>query len=309
MKPKILIIAGPTASGKKKLACEAALRFDGEIVSADSRKVYRFLDIGTAKPSIEEREHIPHHLINIVDPDKPFSAGEWVKRASFAVRDILARGKLPVLSGGTGFYISAFCDGLSEVTVPEPEERSRLEDELLREGSASMYRKLASVDPERATQLHEHDTYRVLRSLEIYYSTGQTFSGLREKKKVTGGDYSYCTLGITMPRKKLYRQIDERVDVMISQGLLNELKDVLEMGYSRELPSLDTVGYKEWFPYLDGRESFDKCLENVKRDTQHYAKRQMTWFRARSDITWFDAGEPGFTGETIQHIKAFLESG
>ncbi len=289
MPPKLLIIAGPTASGKKKLALKAAERFNGEIISADSRKVYRYLDIGTAKPSTEDRNRIPHHLIDIVNPDEPFSAGEWVSRASDAAREILVRGSLPVISGGTGFYISAFSDGLSEGIEPEPEVRKKIEEKLACDGAHAMYCELASIDPARAGELHENDTFRVLRALETYYTTGQTLTELKKSGKVTGGDYDYFTIGVTMPRDILYRRIDERVDYMASKGLVDELKNVLAMGYSRNLPSLDTVGYKEWFSYLDGIESFEECLEKVKRNSRRYAKRQLTWFRARPEVEWFNA--------------------
>jgi tRNA dimethylallyltransferase len=306
MKPKILIIAGPTASGKKRLALETAERFGGEIVSADSRKVYRYLDIGTAKPSLEDRKKIPYHLINIIDPDESFSAGEWVGCASTAVRDILARSRLPILTGGTGFYISAFCEGLSENIVPIPEVRQNLEEELAASGSSAMYSKLMSVDPQRARDLHEHDTFRVLRALEIYYSTDMTFAELKKSAKVTGGDYDYFTIGIAIDREILYKRINERVDDMVSKGLVDELKKILDMGYSRELVSLDTVGYKEWFPLLDGRKPFEQCLDDVKKDTRRYAKRQMTWFRSKPDIHWVDALDTGSIEEKLKQVDVWL---
>ena len=302
MPPKLLIIAGPTASGKKKLALEAAERFNGEIISADSRKVYRYLDIGTAKPSPEDRGRIPHHLIDIVNPDEPFSAGEWISRASDAVGEILARGRLPVISGGTGFYISAFREGLSEGIEPEPEVRKKIEEKLAREGAHAMYGELASIDPARAGELHENDIFRVLRALEVFYSTGRTFTELRKNGKVTGGDYDYFTVGVTMPRDILYRRIDERVDYMASKGLVDELKNVLAMGYSRDLTSLDTVGYKEWFSYLDGTESFEECLEKVKRNSRRYAKRQLTWFRARPDVEWINATDRDEVDKKLEKV-------
>ncbi|MDP2982181.1 MAG: tRNA (adenosine(37)-N6)-dimethylallyltransferase MiaA, partial [Candidatus Latescibacter sp.] len=259
MNHKVLIIAGPTASGKKEFALRAAERFNGEIVSADSRKVYRYLDIGTAKPSREERERIPHHLIGIIEPDEPFSAGEWVRRASGAVSGILERGKLPIISGGTGFYIEAFMQGLSEGISVDAELRNELARELAEYGGDALYNKLEQVDPVRAAELHVHDTFRVLRSLEIFYSTGQVYSELRKNAKITGGEYDYFSVGIALGRPVLYRRINERVDRMVKAGLLDELSAILARGYARGLPSLDTVGYKEWFPYLDGADSFENC--------------------------------------------------
>jgi tRNA dimethylallyltransferase len=305
--PKVLIIAGPTASGKKEFALSAAERLNGEIVSADSRKVYRRLDIGTAKPSKEERERIPHHLIDIIEPDEPFSAGEWVKRASESVNGIMERGNLPIISGGTGFYIEAFQEGLSEGISPDSELRIKLDSDLTEFGPDAMYGKLQGVDPERAAELLPNDSFRIMRSLEIFYSAGQTFSELRKKEKITGGDYDYFFVGISLERPELYQRINGRVDRMVKAGLLEELSDVLARGYTRDLPSLDTVGYKEWFPYIDGAESFENCLEMVKRNTRRYAKRQLTWFRNRLEIRWIDTSDRSAVVEAEKEIARWLE--
>ncbi|MFC1691933.1 tRNA (adenosine(37)-N6)-dimethylallyltransferase MiaA [Candidatus Latescibacterota bacterium] len=306
MKPKVVIIAGPTASGKKRLALETALRFDGEIVSADSRKVYRYLDIGTAKPAPEDRKKIPHHIIDIIDPDEHFSAGDWMHRASTVVNDIIARGRLPVISGGTGFYLTAFREGLTGGITPEYGVRENLNKELAREGPSVLYRKLASIDPARASELHEHDTVRVVRALEIFYSTGRTFTEIRENEKFSGGDYTYFTIGVNMARERLYTRINDRVDDMVSRGLVDELKSVLGRGYSRDVPALDTVGYKEWFPYLDSRDSFGKCLEDVKRNTRRYAKRQLTWFRSVQDVQWIDTSEAPAVPDKLDELEQWF---
>jgi len=308
MNPKLLVILGPTASGKKKLALEAAERFGGEIVSADSRKVYRHLDIGTAKPSPGDMRRVPHHLIDVITPDETFSAGEWVRRASAAVKEIISRGGLPVISGGTGFYVKAFLEGLSAGVTPDPEVRGRLEEELRRVGLRGMYRKLVSVDPGRASELHENDRFRIMRALEIFHSTGRTFTELKKAEKMTGGEYDSFIIGMLVPRKLLYARIDERVDDMVSRGLVEELERVLSMGYSRDVPGLDTVGYKEWFPWLDGSASFDECLENVKTNTRRYAKRQLTWFRAQPDIRWMYPAEVGGSPGILERVERWLES-
>jgi len=307
MNPKLLIILGPTASGKKKLAVEAAERFGGEIVSADSRKVYRHLDIGTAKPSPDDLKRVPHHLIDVVAPDETFSAGEWVRRASAAVKDIVSRGGLPIISGGTGFYVKAFLEGLSAGVPPDPEVRGVLEEELRRVGLRGMYRKLLSVDPERASELHENDRARIMRALEIFLSTGRTFTELKKAERITGGEYDTFVIGLLVPRKLLYARINERVDDMVSGGLIEELEKVLSMGYPRNAPGLDTVGYKEWFPWLDGESSFEECLERIKTNTRRYAKRQMTWFRAQPDIQWVypAAGE---SSGILERVERWLES-
>ena len=293
MKPKVLILVGPTASGKKKLASEIARRFSGEIISVDSRKVYRYLDIGTAKPSLLDRTVIPYHLIDIIDPDKTFSAWDWVKQATSAIADIHSRGKVPILSGGTGFYLSAFTHGLTEGIEPTVEIRNNLKGELTRKGPAALYRMLLSIDPDRASQLNEHDTFRVIRALEVYYTTGRTFSSFQGKEKISGGDYTYLTFGLLIERRELYHLIDKRVDDMVTHGLIEEIKGLLERGYSQDIPGFDTVGYKEWFPYLNGVMGFKDCLEEVKKNTRHYAKRQLTWFNSRPEIQWIK-------GETLQ---------
>ena len=306
MKPKVLVIAGPTASGKKKVAFMAAEMFDGEIISADSRKVYRHLDIGTSKPSRGIREQIPHHLIDIVDPNEPFSAGEWVLRASDAVSGVLSQGRIPIISGGTGFYIKAFKEGLSDGIATDPEVRESLKKDLADKGAARMYKMLKKLDPERATELNENDTFRVMRALEIVSTIGKAFSSLRGKEKIIGGDYNYFTIGLEKQREELYKSINKRVDNMVSKGLLDELKNVIGRGYSRELTALNTVGYKEWFPYLDGDMEFEKCVELIKRDTRRYAKRQMTWFRAQKNIRWIDPCVPGAVEEQFDEIYRWL---
>ena len=306
MKPKVLVIGGPTASGKKRISLKLADRFNGEIVSADSRKIYRYLDIGTAKPSEEDRKVIPHHLIDIVDPDEPFSAGDWTACASKAVNDIHARGKLPILSGGTGFYLKAFMEGLSEGISSDPYIREQLERELDASGGAAMHRKLGEIDPVRAAELHENDTVRILRALEIWQVTGKTFTEMRNFPKITGGEYGYFYLGVTRNRTELYRTIDIRAEKMMSAGLLNEIKSVLGRGYTRDLTSLDTVGYKEWFSYLDGERSYESCFELMKRNTRRYAKRQLTWFRAQPGIRWIDAEKPDEMELMLNDIEQWL---
>jgi len=306
VKPGVLVIVGPTAAGKKTLAVEAAERFGGEIVSADSRKVYRLLDIGTAKPAPGLRALVPHHLVDVADPDEPFSAGEWVRLAAEAVRDIVSRGAVPIISGGTGFYIEAFREGLASGIHPDPEVRKRLEEELSRSGAEAMHDKLAAVDPARAAELHANDTVRVLRALEIYEAAGMTAGELRNRPRITGGDYDYFTIGVDMPRPLLYEKIDHRAEEMLSRGLLDELRRVLGRGYPRTLPSLDTVGYKEWFPLLDGGASYDECLDAMKRNTRRYAKRQLTWFRARKDIRWIDATDREAVGSMFAEAGGWL---
>ncbi|MFC1541741.1 tRNA (adenosine(37)-N6)-dimethylallyltransferase MiaA [Candidatus Latescibacterota bacterium] len=307
MIPKILVIAGPTASGKKKIALDAAERFDGEIISADSRKVYCYLDIGTAKPSAEARERIPHHLIDIVNPDELFNCGEWVIRASETARDIISRGKLPIISGGTGFYIKSFMHGLSEGISADSEVRENLKRELDESGAPALHAKLSEIDPRRAAEIHENDSFRIMRALEVYYTTGRTFSEFRAEPIIKGGEYDYFPIGVEKKRDELYRCIDSRVDSMVEQGLLDELKRALDMGYSRDLTAFDTVGYKEWFPYLDSELSFKECLEKMKTDTRHYAKRQMTWFRGIENVKQIDPDETGAVISIFGDVEKWID--
>lgn len=306
--PKLLEIVGPTAAGKKRFALLAAELLGGEIVSADSRKVYRGLEIGAAKPSPADRARVPHHLVDIADPDEPFSAGDWVSRAREAVEDILARGRLPVLSGGTGFYLKAFREGLSAGIEPDPAVRAELERLLATEGPDALHRLLAEADPARAAALHPRDTVRVLRALEINRATGRTFADLAEQGRVTGGAYDWCSIGIMIPRLLLYQRIDERVDAMVAAGLEREAGGLLAR-YGPEAPGLATVGYREWAPCAAGEASREQCIEAIKRNTRRYAKRQLTWFRGRSDIRWMDGRDEDAMDAILAAVERWLDGG
>ena len=209
-------------------------------------------------------------------------------RASLAVENILSRGKLPIISGGTGFYIRAFTQGLSEGITSDPSVRTELKAELEEKGAAALHAKLALIDPERAANVHVNDTFRILRALEIFYSTGKTHSELKSLEIISGGDYDFLYIGVSSERETLYSGINKRVDEMVREGLENEIRGVLARGYQRTIPAFDTVGYREWFPYIDGEISFNECVDNIKKNTRHYAKRQLTWFRAEKDMEWFD---------------------
>jgi tRNA dimethylallyltransferase len=207
------------------------------------------------------------------------------------VREILARGRLPIISGGTGFYIAAFLEGLSEGIAPDPEVRERLECEAVEHGSEALHARLAAVDPVRGAELAPRDTVRVMRALEIFETAGVTVTELHGRPRAKGGEYDCLFLGIGMGRSLLYRRIDERVDAMVRGGLVDEVRSLLAAGYGRDSVALDTVGYKEWFPFIDGADTFETCLDRVKRDTRRYAKRQLTWFRNRPGIRWIEGGD------------------
>jgi len=306
LKPQVLVITGPTASGKKRVALEAAMKFDGEIVSADSRKVYRHLDIGVAKPSLADRARVPLHLIGIVAPDAPFSAGAWAALAAETVHGILRRGRLPIISGGTGFYISALLDGLSEGIAADTAVRERIERLRDGEGMDAVYDRLRTLDPGRAAELHPNDAVRVMRALEIVEVTGRPFHELREEGTAgVGSEYDILPVVITRERETLYERINRRVDAMIAAGLETEVRAILARGYSRSLTALDTVGYKEWWDYFDGKICYHDCVDAIKRDTRRYAKRQLTWFRARTEMQWCNPDIPGAADALFAGIAAW----
>ena len=293
---------GPTGVGKTALGIELAERFSGEIVNFDSVQVYRYLDLGTAKPTPEERARVPHHLIDILEPDEPFNAAAFVERADRVITEITARGHLPILVGGTGLYLRALLHGLFPVEVPE-EIRLRLRDRLIREGLASLYEELRQRDPEAARRIHPHDRVRVLRALEVCLATGRTFSELARAHAFRERRYQALKIGLNIPREELYRRLDERVDRMLAQGLLEEVKSLLERGFSPDLKPLQAIGYRHMIAYLTGQLSFPEAVRLMKRDTRRYAKRQLTWFRADPEVKWF---HPADREAIFREVERFL---
>ena len=300
---KVIVIAGPTASGKKLAALAVAEAFEGEIISADSRKIYRYLDIGTAKPSPEYRKRIPHHLIDILDPDEDYSAGQFAVDAERIVGEIKSRQKLPIICGGAGFYIKALMEGLSPLIDSWPEKRRELLEEYKSYGISPLLRRLEEKDPERAQSIPPGNVRRILRSLEIVEMSGFTFSQLTAMKgRVTAGEthersggentcIKYLYLCLRRDRKALAERIRRRTDEMFNRGLLAELEGVLAMGFDRRLNALNTVGYRELFDVLSGLKKEQEARDEVTIHTRQYAKRQMTWFKAQHSIGWIDMVE------------------
>ncbi len=287
-KPKIVIVLGPTASGKTELAIRLAESFDGEIVNADSMQVYRGMDIGTAKPSLEERRRIPHHLIDIVDPDEDFSASDFRREASRAIADIHGRGKRAIVVGGTGLYIKALLKGLVDSPSGEETIRRELEETAERLGGAELLRRLAEVDPETAGRLHPNDRVRIIRALEVYLQTGRPISRFREEHDFAGDYYDSLKLGIAVERGELYRRIEERVDRMMAEGFPEEVRGLLARGYTAQLKPFRAIGYKEMCVHLSGACTLEEAVRLIKRDTRRYAKRQMTWFKQDQEIYWVE---------------------
>ena len=285
--PLALILLGPTGVGKTAAALEVAKHFSAEIVSADSRQVYRYMDIGTAKPSAAERASVPHHGLDICQPDQVYSAGEYGEQARVVINEILAKGKWPLVVGGSGLYFRALLEGFFAAKASNREIQAQLKHRVQEEGSLVLHEELARVDPSSAARLHPNDTQRIVRALEIFYASGKTATALWQQHG-EAADFPYRLIGLNMPRPALYARINLRVDNMLAAGLVDECKRLLAMGYAPELNALQTVGYQEVFQYLRNEISYDRMAALIKQHTRNYAKRQMTWFRKMRGVEWFD---------------------
>jgi tRNA dimethylallyltransferase len=308
MKKPAVIIAGPTAVGKTKLSIEIAKSLDGEIVSADSMQIYRYMDIGTAKPSLSERQGIPHHMIDILDPEQEFSVAEYQKMALSIIDDIHRRNKLPIIVGGTGLYIKSllypmnFTDAYQDV-----EYRKKLQDMAEKKGKDYLHQKLKEIDPITAARLHPNDVKRVIRALEVYYLSGKPMSHYVQNLKDMDFRYNVAMIGLTMDRAKLYERINRRVDAMIEAGLLDEVKDLLDRGYTRDMISMQGLGYKEIIDYYQGKLSLEEAVQILKRETRRYAKRQLTWFRAQKGIKWINMDEFNSEEELVDYAISCIK--
>lgn len=290
MEKKVLAIVGPTASGKTKLSLIVAERINGEIISADSRQVYKYMDIGTAKPSREEREKIKHYFIDELNPDEEFNAGIFGERGREIIEDIFSRGKVPIIVGGSGLYIKALIDGFFEGPGSDWELREILYNRAKEFGKESLYEELKKIDPESAQKIHPNNLKRIIRALEVYYLTGKPISQLQKEVKPEI-NFNAVQIGLKWDRKKLYKRIEERVNEMLNKGLIDEVKNLRTLGYDKNLNSLQTVGYKEVFNYLDGLITYDEMVYLIKRNSRRYAKRQLIWFRQDKRIIWVDVDE------------------
>ncbi len=285
----IPVIVGPTAAGKSALALRLAQRLDGEIVSADSRQVYKYLDIGTAKPTVAERALVRHHLIDVRLPDEYYSAGEYARDAAAIIAEVLSRGRVPIVVGGSGFYIRALTDGLFGPNIRDPQLRARLREEARQSGLGALWQRLCRVDPTTATRLHPNDAQRIIRALEVYECTGTPLSE-HQRRHQPQTRFSWRFIGLRWPRAELYARIERRVDQMIAEGFEKEVRQLAAMGYGPELISLRTVGYKEMFAYLGGELAWEQAVALIKQHTRNYAKRQLTWFGRDARVCWIDLG-------------------
>jgi tRNA dimethylallyltransferase len=284
--PKIVVICGPTASGKSAAALELAGEFGAEIINADSMQVYRSMDIGTAKPSPEAQQAIRHHLIDILYPDEEFSAALFREEARRAIADIEARGNKVLVVGGTGLYIKALTQGLITGGEIDPVIRTRLRAEAEQGGREGLYKRLQDVDPKTAARLHPNDTYRVIRALEVYERTGRPISLMRERHRFQEGAYRVLKVGLLIERKELYRRIDQRVEEMLAKGFKAEVQGLLDRGYFPRLKTMQSLGYKQITAFLMGAYDLAEAVRCIKRDTRRYAKRQFTWFKADPEVHW-----------------------
>lgn len=284
-----IVLVGPTATGKTAAAIALSERIGGEIINADSMQVYRGMDIGTAKPTPEEQARVPFHLLDVVTPDAPFNVSEWKQRAEHALSDIVARGKNPLVCGGTGMYVRALLDDWTLAETPaDPEIRARLENEAKTRGAARLHERLQQVDPTTAARLHPNDAVRIVRALEVYEATGTPMSLSLAKDQAARPSRPAIRLGLTLPRPELYARIEARVDAMLSAGLVDEVRALLAQGYSAELSPLKSLGYKEIINYLHGETDYATAVADIKQNTRRFAKRQQTWFRADTRIHWLD---------------------
>ncbi len=301
------MLLGPTAVGKTRLSLELAAAYNAEIISGDSMQVYRGMDIGTAKITSEEMQGIPHHLIDIQDPDFSYSAAEFQEQGRRAIEEISSRGKLPFIVGGTGLYIESLCYGFRFSEAVADEAFRKAQDEFAeKHGAIALHAKLMEVDPESAARLHPNDRRRIIRALEIHHQTDTTLSS-SHAAQTKESPYELCLIGLTMDRKMLYKRIEDRIDLMLADGLVEEVKGLMDRGYGRSLVSMQGLGYKEIAAYLAGETTYDEAVTLLKRDTRRFAKRQLSWFRHMKEIEWIDVGEEqNFSGnfEKIRDIIA-----
>lgn len=299
-KRPLIILTGPTAVGKTALSIKLAKAINGAVISADSMQVYRGMDIGSAKITSEEMEGIPHYLIDVLNPDEEFHVVRFQELAKQAMEEIYAKGQIPIITGGTGFYIQAVLYDIDFTSQEEDQAfRNKLEDLSKQQGNEVLHQMLAAVDPISAEKIHANNVKRVIRALEFYEKTGTPISLHNEKEAAKESPYDFCYFVLNDVREKVYERIDRRVEKMMEAGLVEEVKALRDKGYHRSMVSMQGLGYKEVLAYLDGEISLEEAVYIIKRDTRHFAKRQLTWFRREKDVTWIEKSDFGYDDENI----------
>lgn len=301
----LVIIQGPTAVGKSELAIELAQQLGMEIINADSMQVYRGMDIGSAKPSLKERNVVTHHLIDIKDPDEEFSAAQFKDEAGDIIFVLAQKLKYALVVGGTGFYIRALTKGLFPAPSADLKLRKELKETEKTHGKWHLYKELEKIDIEAASKIHPNDTFRIIRALEVFYLTGKPISEQQKKHQFKHTYFNVLKIGLLRERKDIYHRIEERVDKMIKHGLEDEIKQLLKSGYPTTIKPFKSLGYKQMLSFIHGELSLDEAVELIKRNTKRYAKRQLTWFRKDSEIRWFNLPEQSL--EISETIRKFLK--
>lgn len=302
----VIVIVGPTASGKTKTAVELALHIGGEIISADSMQIYKYMDIGTAKPTEQERKGIKHYLIDEVAPDREFSVACFRTLALRYIEEITGKNKIPIVVGGTGLYINSLIYNIKFTEINTDKEiRNHLENIAREKGNEYLHNMLKDIDPETAGKVHVNDTRRIVRAIEVFKTTGKPMSYHREASRLEEPAYNYTIFGIRLERKKLYERINKRVDEMMERGLVEEVKQLMDIGYDKRPVAMQALGYKEILWYLKGKATLGEAVDLLKRDTRRYAKRQMTWFNSIENIVWLDIDEDYH--ETVMKIIQYMQ--
>jgi len=304
-----IAVAGPTASGKSRLGIALARAFQGEIVGCDALQVYRQMDIGTAKVTLNEREGAPHHMLDVADPDREFSAGDYQRQARTVIREISERGRLPIIVGGSGFYLRALIDGLFEGPERSEELRARMRAIIRRKGSNILHRLLERIDPQSAARIAPNDAERIIRACEIYFVSGKNMSWWQSRPRDALTGYRWLKIGIDMPRELLYQRINLRVERMFGDGLLDETLRLLDI-YPVSCPAFKAIGYRQAAEYLTGQTTLAQAVESTQMESRRYAKRQLTWFRADKEIIWLrvgdDADGAALEDQAIRAVRDFM---
>jgi tRNA dimethylallyltransferase len=304
-KPGIVVICGPTGIGKTELSLQLAELFGGAVVSADSMQIYRFMDIGTAKPTPAERQRVPHFMIDVADPDASYDAARYAEEARGCIAELHRAGRLPLVVGGTGFYVKALLHGLFAARPASSEIRARLREEARQSGSRRLYERLLACDPEAAGRIHPNDAYRIIRALEVWELTGRPMSEWQKAHGFAEAPFASLKICLHIDRETLYERIERRVEKMIRRGLLEEVRSLLERGYPPDIKPMQALGYRHMIQYLQGLLPWDEAVRLMKRDTRRYAKRQLVWFRKDPEFVWMD---PDDAAAIRRRIADFLGS-